>query len=79
MYADLAKIEERGKRKNEGGDDLTAQSMHIQIAAAMTKVGQSTSAHAQLFDRQLESAQEVLKDAKSPKPEELIDPGDPDA
>ncbi|MHC4154409.1 MAG: hypothetical protein ACYST6_05745 [Planctomycetota bacterium] len=60
---------DRSKRKAELDSDNGAQSLHIQIASAMAKVGGSNSASAQLFDRQLEQAQEVLATAKAKKPE----------
>jgi hypothetical protein len=53
---------DRGRRGDVADPGATAQEMHIQIADAMAKIGSDQSPDAQLFDKQLEAAQRLLRD-----------------
>lgn len=53
---------DRARRKAEEDTEASAASLHVQIAQAMTKVGESGSVSAQLFDKQLEQAQHLLQE-----------------
>lgn len=62
---------DRSKRK-EGGEEISAGDMHLQIARAMEEANQSQSPRAQLFDAQLAIGQQVadivIKPPKEPSP-----------
>lgn len=52
--------QERTRRKEEGSGDAAGE-MHAKIALAMSKVGQSNTPRAQLFDAQVRQAEQLVQ------------------
>ena len=59
---------DRGRRQEQAGgsDDANAGELHLRIAAAMSKVKQSSTPRALLFDAQVAQAQSIVKEATKP-------------